>query len=147
MGVTISSHRHSIDMGAGGYLRLRQTVSKLLNCKEFSDAYAELALPPFKKCQERGFLSLDDYYEDHDNRVVAICEANKLDPEIVNWLYSSDCGCSVTPKTCRHLWKLIEDYDDNVIYGYCGRPNAARFKDFKQIVEECAKERRVMRIS
>ena len=34
MGVTISSHKHSIDMGAGGYNRLRETVSTLLHCEE-----------------------------------------------------------------------------------------------------------------
>ena len=146
MGITISSHKHSIDMGAGGYSRLRETVSRLLHCEEFATAYAELSRA-HQECYARGFTNMQDYYEDHDNRVIAICEANKLDEEVVNWLYSSDCGHSTSPKQCRHLWAVIKDYDDDIIYGYCGRPDAARFKDFKQIVMECAKERRTMRIS
>lgn len=146
MGVTIANHKRSIDMGSGGYSRLRETVSKLLNCKEFAEAYAELPIA-FMERQRRGFATMEEYYEDHDRRVLEICESNHLDEDVVNWLYSSDCGYSASPKTCRHLWWLIKDYDDNFIYGYCGRPDAARFKDFKQIVEECAKERRVMRIS
>ena len=146
MGVTISCHKYSIDMGAGGYNRLRETVSTLLHCEEFAKIYAELSRA-HQECYARGFANMHDYYEDHDNRVLAICEANQLDEEVVNWLYSSDCSYSATPKQCRHIWEVIKDYDDDYVYGYCGRPDAARFKDFKQIVLECAKERRRMRIS
>lgn len=146
MGITISNHKRSIDMGSGGYLRLRAKISELLNCQEFSDIYAEL-LNPYKEKTSRGFETMQDYYEDHDNRAIAVCEAYKLDEEVINWLYSSDCGCSVSAKTCRHLWKIIKDYDDNVVYGYAARPDRAMFKDFKRIVQECAEERRVMRIS
>ena len=39
-----------------------------------------------------------------------------------------------------------KDYDDNIIYGYAARINRAMFKDFKKIVEECAKKRWVMRV-
>ena len=53
---------------------------------------------------------------------------------------------TVSAKTCRHIWKYIKDYDDNIIYGYAGRIDRAMFKDFKEIVEECAKKRWVMRI-
>lgn len=146
MGISISNHKRSIDMGSGGYLRLRTKISELLNCQEFSDIYAEL-LNPYKEREKRGFETMQDYYEDHDNRAIAVCEAHKLDEEVVNWLYSSDCGCSVSPKTCRHIWKFIKDYDDDAIYGYPGQKNPAMFADFKQIVKECAEDRRVMRIS
>lgn len=146
MGVTISNHKHSIDMGGFGYIRLREAVSRLFNCEEFTKAYAELP-QAYNECYKRGFSTMEEYYEDYDKRVNNICEANSLDVDVVNWLYSPDCGYSASPKICRHLWKLIKDYDDDEIYGYAAHKNAARFKDFKQIVEECAKERRTMRIS
>jgi hypothetical protein len=148
MGITISSHKHSIDMGAGGFASLRTTISKLLNCKDFADLYEDLSNMGHIRYIEKGFDSMEEYFEDHDKRVLEICEREKLDEEVVNFLYRSDCDCdSVSVKTCRHLWKFIKDYDDDYVYGYAGRPDRAMFKDFKQIVKECAEDRRVMRIS
>lgn len=148
MGITISSPSKSIDMGAGGFKMLRTTISELVPCKEFVDIYAELMNAQYMEWEIRGFNSSKEYYDDYDRRAIEICERNKLDEEIINFLYRSDCDCtSVSPKTCRHLWKLIKDYDDDIIYGYAGRPDRAMFKDFKSIVQECAKKRRVMRIS
>ena len=145
MGITISNHKRSINMGSGGYLRLRVTVSKLLNCQEFADIYSEF-LNPWQECKNRGFETMQEYYEDHDKRAMEVCERYLPDEEVVNWLYSSDCGCSVSAKTCRHLWKIVKDYDDDVVYGYPGQKNPAMFKDFKEIVRECAEDRRVMKI-
>ena len=148
MGVTISNHKHSIDMGCGGFLRLRTTISKLVTCKEFVDIYDELMSGSYREWEIRGFNSSEEYFDDYDKRAIEICERNKIDEEIVTFLYASDCGgYSFSAKTCRHLWKLIKDYDDDVVYGYVGRPDRAMFKDFKKIVETSAKERRVMRIS
>ena len=91
---------------------------------------------------------MNEYFEDHDRRALEICERNKLDEEVVNFLYQSDCDCKSVPvKTCRHLWKFIKDYDDDYVYGYAARPDRAMFKDFKQIVKECIEDRRVMKIS
>jgi hypothetical protein len=148
MGITIANHKHSIDMGAGGFARLRITISKLLNCKEFADLYTDLSTGGQYRYAEKGFSSMDEYFEDHDRKALSTCEANKLDEEVVNFLYRSDCDCSsVSVKTCRHLWRFIKDYDDDIVYGYVGRPDRAMFRDFKQIIKECVDDRRVMKIS
>lgn len=39
---------------------------------------------------------------------------------------------------CKELLKIIGDYDDNVLYGYIGRPDCAKFRDFKAILQDCA---------
>lgn len=148
MGITISNHKHAIDMGSGGFARLRITISKLLNCQEFADLYEDLSAGGQYRYVERGFESMTEYFDDHDRKAIEICERNKLNEDVINFLYRPDCDCdSVSVKTCRHLWKLIKDYNDDVIYGYPGQKNPAMFKDFKQIVKECAEDRRVMRIS
>jgi hypothetical protein len=147
MGITLSNNNRSISLGYGGFNRLRSTISKLLGCQEFADVYSEL-LNPHDACKDRGFTNMADYYQDHDARAIEICEKYDLDEEIINFLYQSDCDCgSVSVKTCRHIWKVIKDYDDNIAYGYVGRKDCAKFKDFKQIVCECAENRYVMRIS
>ena len=147
MGVTISSPTKSIDMGGFGYSRLRIAIAKLLNCDEFFTLYEDLMLCGHAKYAEKGFSTMSEYFDDHDKRVLKVCEQNNLDEEIVNFLYEPDCGNhGISVKTCRHIWNLIKDYDDDVIYGYAGRPDRAMFKDFKEIVKECVDKKRVMRI-
>ena len=36
---------------------------------------------------------------------------------------------------CRSLYEIIKDYDDNVLYGYSGKKDCAKFADFKAIVK------------
>jgi len=146
MGITIHNHKYSIDMGYGGFLNLRTTIARLLNCEEFVNAYKELGLPPYRRAEQMGFDDVKDYWNAYDERVQDICERNNLDPYVIDFLYRSDASYdSVSITTCRHLWKFIKDYDDNILYGYCGRPDCAKFKDFKNIVESCVQDRRVMR--
>ena len=147
MGITISNHKHSMDMGAFGYAALRATISRLVPCQEFVDIYKELM--DFNRAwRDSGFITLKEYFDDYDRRAEAICEANQLDEEIINFLYKPDtCTKSVSVKTCRHLWALIKDYDDNVLYGYVARKDCAKFKDFKEIVRTCVEDKRVMRFS
>lgn len=145
MGITISNHKKSIDMGYGGYLNLRLTISKLVH-PDFAAIYGEIG--EFRMWARKGFKSEQEYWDDYEARALKVCEDNKLDEEVVNFLYRSDCAYeSVSVKTCRHLWKIIKDYDDDVLYGYCGRPDCAKFADFKEIVRTCAQDRRVMRFS
>ena len=147
MGITISNHKHSIDMGAFGYAALRATISKLVPCQEFVNIYAEL-MDYNQAWQNSRFATMKEYFDDYDRRAVAVCAANNIDEEIINFLYKPDtCTKSVSVKTCRHLWELIKDYDDDVLYGYAARPNCAKFKDFKEIVRTCVEDKRLMRFS
>ncbi len=147
MGITISNHKHSMDMGAFGYAALRATISRLVPCQDFVDIYAEL-MNHHKAFVESEFATMKEYFDDYDRRALEICEKNKLDEEIINFLYKPDtCTKSVSVKTCRHLWELIKDYDDKVLYGYVGRKDCAMFKDFKEIVRTCVEDKRVMRFS
>lgn len=147
MGITISNHKHSIDMGAFGYAALRATISKLVPCQEFVNIYAEL-MDYNQAWQNSRFATMKEYFDDYDRRAEVVCAANNIDEEIINFLYKPDtCTKSVSVKTCRHLWELIKDYDDDVLYGYAARPNCAKFKDFKEIVRTCVEDKRVMRFS
>ena len=147
MGITISNHKHSMDIGVFGYAALRATISRLVPCQEFVDIYAELG-NYIRAFNDSEFDTLNAYFEDYDKRAIEICERNNLDEEIIDFLYKPDtCTKSVSIKTCRHLWELIKDYDDDVLYGYVGRPDCAKFKDFKNIVRTCVEDKRVMRFS
>lgn len=43
----------------------------------------------------------------------------------------------ISVEDCKAIWEVIKDYDTNVLYGYVGRPDCAKFKDFKNIVKDC----------
>lgn len=144
MGITLTNRNHSIDLGYAGFNKLRNTIASCLD-SEFAELYKELDKSHHYK--EKGFSSEEEFFADHDRKVLNLCKKKQLDAEVVNFLYRSDADdTSVSAKTCRHIWKYIKDYDDNIIYGYAARIDRAMFKDFKKIVEECTKKRWVMRV-
>lgn len=49
----------------------------------------------------------------------------------------SDCGGKIHYGACKEIYKHVKDYDDNVCYGYAGRPDCTMFKDFKNLLKEC----------
>lgn len=147
MGITIGNNQREIDMGCGGFLRLRTTISKLVD-PELHALYLEIFNNDSFRYKEKGFETEKAYWDDYDERLNRLAQSKLLDPYVLDFLYRSDCSCeSLSVKHCRHLWKVIRDYDDDVVYGYAGRPDRAMFKDFKRIVEECAKNRWVLQFS
>lgn len=132
MGVTIESKSHSIDLGCVGFRCLRTKV-------------AELAAPDifehYKKSMDGMRLYDEDerkeFYESYD------AEISKLDKkyngkmsDILDFLYESDCGAEMDADHCRSIYEVIKDYDDDILYGYAGRKDCAKFADFKAIVKD-----------
>ena len=89
-------------------------------------------------------LQLLNYF-DIKNRVISLHNYNedKVRDVVLDFLFASDAGGKVSAKGCKRLYKIIKDYDDDILYGYIGRKDCAMFKDFKDIVKECA-ERRII---
>ena len=130
MGVTIkSSHQHSIDLGGGGFRRLRTKI-------------AELAAPDifehYKKLDE--YLRSPNrkaFFEDYDAKIAELDEKYKGKmSDILDFLYKSDCNAEMDADHCRSIYEIIKDYDDDILYGYAGRKDCAKFADFKKIVKD-----------
>ena len=132
MGVTINSKSHSIDLGGGGFMRLRLKI-------------AELAAPDifehYKKSMDGMRLYDEDerkkFYESYDAKISELDKKyeGKM-ADILDFLYESDCGAEMDTDHCRSIYAVIKDYDDNVLYGYAGRKDCAKFADFKKIVKD-----------
>jgi len=135
MGVTIRNKQKSIDMGCGGFSNLRDTIAGLLS-KEFQTLYIEWTKPFSSITDEEGNKMLSKLYEDN------ILTDN--DDILLDFLFAFDCGGKLSIKGCKRLHNLIKDYDDNILYGYIGRKDCAKFKDFKEIVELCVKNKWIM---
>lgn len=132
MGVTISSENYSIDLGYGGFNNLRTKVAELA-AGDIGEHY--------KKLHEGIFLfgSLrEDFFKEYDKKINEIAKAHNGEmDEILDFLYASDCEGEVPVKVCEKIYEVIKDYDDNILYGYAGRPDCAKFKDFKELVKDC----------
>ena len=132
MGLTIESKNCSIDMGAIGFDRLRTKVAELAG-KDFGELYVK---------GKEGLRLWDEertkFFEKYNK------EINKLDKKynyemnkVLYFLYASDIKAEMPVDVCKKLYEVIKDYDDDVAYGYVGRPDCAMFKDFKELVKDC----------
>lgn len=129
MGVTIKSKSRSIDLGGGGFRRLRTKV-------------AELAAPDifehYKKLGEgMWYPNRKAFFKDYDEKIAELDKKYKGKmSDILDFLYESDCDGIMDVPHCRSIYKVIKDYDDDILYGYTGRKDCAKFADFKAIVKD-----------
>lgn len=80
----------------------------------------------------------DSFFEKYDKKITEISEKHSGEyDEILHFLYASDCEAKIPYQICEKIYDVIKDYDDNICYGYAGRPDCAMFKDFKNLVKDC----------
>ena len=132
MGVTVKSKDFSMGLGYGGFLRLRKKVAELTG-KEIGEHYAYL---------EKGMFSINEserkkFLDQYNKKTTELAKTHKIPIGILEFLYSSDCNGSLAPSKCKQIYKIIKNYDDNILYGYAGKPDCAKFKDFKAIIKNC----------
>ena len=131
MGVTINSKNHSMDMGYGGFNRLRNKVAELTG-KEIGEHYKNLDKGMFLNGTQR-----EEFFKEYNKKISELEGQFKIPCGILDFLYASDCGGKITFGKCKQIYEVIKDYDDDVLYGYCGRSDCAKFKDFKEIIKDC----------
>ena len=132
MGVTIDSENCSIDLGYNGFNRLRTKVAEL-TAPDIFEHYMKL---------EKGmFLTgtmKKEFFKDYNTEIQRLSEKyNEEKDNILDFLYVSDCNGEMDVEHCKSIYDVIKDYDDDICYGYCGRPDCAMFKDFKELVKDC----------
>lgn len=135
MGVTISSKRHSCDMGYGGFGRFRNVVAEKTS-KKFYEHYTSMDVP------EVMFLSGDkrvDFFKKYDAVTKELVEQGEVTIEVANFLYQSDCGGKIDRKQARQIYKLIKECDDDISFGYVGRSDCAKMSDLKNIFSDNTK--------
>lgn len=134
MGVTIACNktRDSIDMGAGGFLRLRRKISDL--CGEPWAAH-------YRELTDGSAIRDDAWYEDFDRKTLSLIEQKAVHIKIADFLLQSDVKGRIRYGACKEILKVIGDYDDNILYGYAGLPDCARFRDFKRLLRLCAENK------
>ncbi len=134
MGVTIRAKKDpqkSIDLGYGGFRRLRAKVAEL-GGEPWASHYGSLAAAlPSQRTSA--------FYKAFDAKTQELLDAKKVSIKMVDFCMQSDGGGAIRYGACKLLLKAIGDYDDEKLcYGYSGRLDCATFHDFKKILQECA---------
>lgn len=139
MGITISCKKtgKSIDLGYAGFNRLRNKVASLVG-NPFADHYHELDKTEVAMMQgeerERFFRHYDDLTE-------LMVKEKQVGIKVADFLYQYDCVGKIRYGACKEILKVIGDYDDDILYGYCGRPDCAKFSDFVSILKDCVENK------
>lgn len=135
MGITISSKRHSCDMGCGGFGRFRNTVAEKVSA-EFHKHYLLLSdsTVMFLFGEER-----KEYFEKYDAITKEYIKQNAVTVEVANFLYQSDCDGKIDRKQAKQIYELIKECDDNISFGYSGRADCADMSDLKKIFSDGTK--------
>ena len=138
MGVTLESKNCSLDFGYGGFNNIRTKVAELA-ADDIGEHYKHLSDAPFFEEQRKPF------FEEYDKKITEISKAHNGEMDgILHFIYASDCDGEMPYEVCEQIYEVIKDYDDSILYGYCGRSDCAMFKDFKELVKVCVENNRSM---
>lgn len=132
MGLTIYCKKtnRSIDMGAGGFFRLRLKVAELLG-EPWHSHYATLRRPPLFE------PARTEFFNAFDRRTEQMLQNKQAPIKIVDFCLQSDVEGCIHYGACKQIYKVVQVYDDDIAYGYAGRPDCAKFADFKAILKDC----------
>lgn len=127
MGITIGCKKSgtSYDLGCGSFLNLRTKIAELCS-KEFGEHYEKLS-----------YLHSDKEFEEFDKKTMELIDKKAVSIKVVDFCLQPDCKGKIRYGACKEIYKHIKDYDDNICYGYAGRPDCMMFKDFIALVKEC----------
>lgn len=139
MGVTISCKKtgNDIDLGYGGFNNLRNKIAELVG-GEFAKHYLLLSEPKVMCLMGD---ARKEFFDSYDKKTMPIIEKEKVSIKVADFLYQSDCEGKIRYGACKELLKVIGDYDDDFLYGYCGRPDCAKFSDFVSILKDCVENK------
>ena len=134
MGLTIRCRKtgRSMDMGGGGFLRLRRKVAELAGGP---------LVPVYQEVCAWYPGSNGETAEEFDARIGAavneMLAAKQADIKIVDFLLQPDLEGCIRYGACKNILRAIGDYDDDVFYGYVSHGDLARFSQFRRILEDC----------
>lgn len=140
MGISLycNKTKTSIDLGYGGFNNLRNKVAELAG-GPFYPHYLLLSEPDIMFMADEN--KRKEFFDNYNERTEEIIKTKQADVKIVDFLLQSDCEGRIRYGACKNILKVIGDYDDDILYGYCGRSDCAKFSDFKQILKECVEHK------
>lgn len=138
MGVSLYPRKYGIanecDMGYFTFNRLREDIADIFD-PVFSRHYKKLSKPEYMFClnqEER-----DKLYRAWEEEADDIIKRRRLSVRVVSFLMQPDCEGKIGYGTCKMIYNLIANFDDNKPYGYTGRDDCTKVKDIKNLLMAC----------
>ena len=129
MGINLHNKEYSMNMGYGHFYLLRMNIAKLYD-KDFAKLYESVCRAFFDDTRKKYIDELNQYIADH----------NLEEDDIVEFLFMSDGEGKISSKTCKKLYNIVKDYNDDYMYGYTYANNS--FAYFKEMLYDCATKHR-----
>lgn len=131
MGVNLENKNMSLVLPTSRFHAFRKVIAQQIH-PDFGNFY--------NQADEGMFLTGEEekkFWEAYDKRLVTVDEEFNISHPLLDFLYASDTEGNASVACCHEIYNLIKDYDDNLCYGYCARPNEPRFKDLKALIKDC----------
>lgn len=142
MGICIEATNSSIELNLsyGAFHNLRRNIAEVLD-PELGELYHQLA----------SLFSADALTA--EKRIFEIVNDEDRFPSettqgIIDFLFASDVGDSISYKACKQVYDLIKDVDfGNKCFQYVSyqNPQVSDYELFKQLLKECYSKHRKMR--
>lgn len=138
MGITIKCKKtgRSCDCSYFGFARLRRYISSFMGdevYRHYEDLFELMSHPIFMEQTDSSF----ELYDEETDRMI---EKGILKRWQANFLYESDCDGSISTAVCKKLRIILEEADDDFVFGYKGHKDCAKMKVFKELLDDCIKE-------
>ena len=133
----------SYDLGSGGFARLRTKVAELCS-PEFGEHYKKLFSSEGMNIDFEAPERKKAFYEEFDRKTLELIKKKKVSIKVVDFCLQSDVCGKIGYGACKIILDKVKDYDDNVCYGYCGRPDCFMFKDFKKLLQACVDNKKYL---
>ena len=118
-----------------GFANLRNQIAKAYD-EDFYKIYSDI-----KMC-----LSHTSEWENAINNVIAKKQFPDEDEDILDFFFSSDCGGSISHKTCKKIHDLIKDIDfAGCVFTYGAYSDGKDYEHFKDFLKTCYSKRNRMR--
>lgn len=149
MGLTLYCKKtgRSINMGYGGFNRLREKVANLVG-EPFASHYAKLSTPEYMFCLNAE--KAKQLFAEYDAQTARMLDQNLVSHKVADFLLQSDCEGKVRYGACKEILQVIGNYnDDHICYGYnrCasdGWVGTGTMADFKSVLQDCVDNRCMM---
>lgn len=133
--VTFKTKNYEVDLGYAGFFCLRGTIARLFS-PELEDLYKEYCLRGLPRYSHEEYaLENKRIKEQYETKVDEICK-NPDYEKVFNFLHMSDCEGKINSGTCKVIWEVIKNYDNDVCYGYYDYDTPFTFSTFKDLVKD-----------
>lgn len=134
--ITFVSKNFEAYLGYFGFFNLRAKIAGLISpeLEELYKEYCIRGLPSYSG--EKYELENKRIREKYETKVAEICCKDSDYKKVFDFLHMCDSGGKIGVRYCKAIYKVIENYDNDVCYGYEDDIEPFTFSFFKNLIKD-----------